>query len=209
MSDTNTLSTQDEMVTLTISALMLVNIKHHTGTLPFDWKKVPEDKLKAVVEYLIDFGLRQSVGDADAGMKGKTNEERKQAVREKYDSFQKGILPSGGGGGGARLDVETRAEIAWLKTISDSGAAAKVNGKTVEDLLKSKMRAEIVNAFPGAENIEKRKEYLEKIQELFPEWRTKHRANNPVLASLIEIERAREKAIHEVSTIGVSSGMFT
>lgn len=199
---------QDTMITLNIHESMLVNIKHHTGTLPFNWEKVPEEKRQTVAEYLLDFGLRQSVGDADAGMKEKTKEERKEEVRKKYDNFQKGILPTGGGGGGARLDVETRAEIAWLKSITDSGAAAKVNGKTVEDLLKSKMRAEIVNAFPGAENIEKRKEFLEKIGELFTEWRTKHRENNPVLKSLIEIERMREQATHEASTVGVSSGMF-
>jgi len=200
---------QTAMITLNIHQYMLVNLKHHTGTLPFNWEKMPESARTAVAEYLLDFGLRQSCGDADAGMKDKTKEERKEAVREKFDNFTKGLLPSGGGGGGARLDAETRAEIVWLKSIADSGAAAKVNGKTVEDLLKGKMRAEIVNALPGDENKDKREEFLGKIGEMFAEWRVKHREANPVLRSLIEIEKTREAALNEASAIGISSGMFS
>ena len=178
-----------------------VALKHHDAPVSFDLSKVPEDKLAQVVEYGLVFGLRQSAGDSDAGMKDDTLAKRKAAVRKKFDAFQAGTVPSGGGGGGATLAPEVRAEIVWVKMGLSGKAIAKVNGKTVAEHLLGKLRAEVYNL---TDEGEERKTMLESLPELFPEWRIQNRKDNEVLAGLIEAEKALDAA--KQKTASVSGG---
>jgi hypothetical protein len=97
------------MINIRVSNVMSVNLKHHGEPVEFDWAKVPEDKRQSVAEYLFDFALRQSPGDADAGLKDKSLADKKKAVRAKFDKFQEGETPSGGGGRGSTLSDEHQA----------------------------------------------------------------------------------------------------
>jgi hypothetical protein len=65
--------------------------------------------------YFLANGLRQSIGDADAGKAGTT--EGRKAYEAKRDSIAKGEIPSGGGRGGPRLSYEDRAERDVLEDI--------------------------------------------------------------------------------------------
>jgi len=87
-----------------------VNLKYDNGfefTLndkPVDW-----------ILYFLANGLRQSIGDADAGKAGTS--EGLESYTKKRDSIAKGEIPSGGGRGGPRLSYEDRAERDVLEDI--------------------------------------------------------------------------------------------
>lgn len=176
-----------------------VALKHHDVPVSFDLSKVPEDKLAQVVEYGLVFGLRQSAGDSDAGMKDDTTAERKAAVRKKFNAFQAGIVPSGGGGGGATQSPEIRAEIVWVKMGLSGKAIAKVNGKTVAEHLLGKLRVEVYNL---TDEGEERTTMLKSLPDLFPDWRIQNRKDDAVLAGLIEAEKALDAAKAKTASVG-------
>ena len=99
-------------VSLTVSSSMSINLPKHKEPVEFDWDKVPMEKRQALAEYLINFGLRQSSGDAAAGVKG--DADALKAVRAKFDKLQEGELPSGGGGRGSSLSEVEQAMLALL-----------------------------------------------------------------------------------------------
>jgi hypothetical protein len=135
------------MTTLRVSTTVSVNLKHHNTPVTFDWAKVPEEKRQALAEYLFDFALRQSPGDADSGMakKGKSPAECKKAVREKFDRIALGDIPAGGGGGrGATLDDEDEA----LRRMWNSGkkVADEVKVGEFHKELAARVRKDIIAA---------------------------------------------------------------
>jgi hypothetical protein len=92
------------MVTVRVSAAYMINLKHHKEPVEFDLAKMDESRRQAFVEYCLDWTMRQSPGDADAGLKDKSVDVKRAAVRAKFDKLASGELPSGGGGRGASLE---------------------------------------------------------------------------------------------------------
>ena len=90
--------------------VLAVNLKYDNG-----YEFTLADKSIDWVLHFLANGLRQSIGDADAGKAG-TNEGKK-AYEAKRDSIAKGEIPSGGGRGGPRLSYEDRAERDVLEDI--------------------------------------------------------------------------------------------
>ena len=87
-----------------------VNLKYDNG---FEFTLA--DKSIDWILYFLANGLRQSIGDADAGKAGTS--EGRESYTKKRDSIAKGEIPSGGGRGGPRLSYEDRAEREILEDI--------------------------------------------------------------------------------------------
>lgn len=74
-----------------------ITLKYH-GPQTIDLKDMSPEWL----EWAIANGVRQSCADADAGKANTKDGE--DAVLEKFSRIKAGNIPSGGGGGGARID---------------------------------------------------------------------------------------------------------
>jgi len=100
--------------TLVVSSSMSIMLPQHAEPVEFDWDKVPTESRQAIAEYLFNFALRQTSGDAVAGLKDKTDEDKRKAVKAKFDKIQSGEVPAGGGGRGASLSDEHQAMLYLL-----------------------------------------------------------------------------------------------
>ena len=98
-------------ISVNVPETVSVNIKHHTENLVVSLaEKSPE-----WWGWITAFAIRQSAGDADAGLKEETDAKRKEAVRAKFDKIAQGHVPSGGSGPGKpRLTFDVVAERAVL-----------------------------------------------------------------------------------------------
>lgn len=94
-------------------------------TFQVDFDKLPE----ASREYIIRYGLRQSLNDSVAGAEAKSDEALKRA-QARYDGLLDGTIREGSGGGAALSPYERalrQVVVDYLKSIgTKSGDAAKL-----------------------------------------------------------------------------------
>ena len=132
-----------ENITVSVPSSVLVDLKHHTEAMEASL----EGKSAEWFGWAIAFALRQSAGDADAGLKEGTDEEKRDAVKAKFDKLASGTIPSGGGGGrGASLGDDSEALHRWLLSEGHKGKK-----KDIRERLLSAVRATILNSVEPAQ----------------------------------------------------------
>lgn len=97
------------MIQVTVPATIELAIKHN-GNQMVDLSNMSPDWFA----WAIGNGIRQSAGDADAGLGEETIETRAAAVLAKFQRIAEGFIPSGGSGG-ARLSYTDKAWRVILK----------------------------------------------------------------------------------------------
>lgn len=173
-----------DMVTIRVSSTMSVNLPGINDPIEFDWAKVPETNRQEIAEYLCNFALRQSSGDAGAGEK---DAEKKAAlVRAKFDKIQSGEVPAGGGGG-PRLDPVKRAWIQFFVAQKTKVSGSGVSGKNLADAQRTACRQAILAMEPEAAA-----DIKEQVETRLDGWLAWMEANNPALVAMIAAERAKE-----------------
>lgn len=173
-----------DMVTIRVSNTMSVNLPGVAEPVEWDWAKVPEENRQAIGEYLLNFALRQSSGDAGAGEK---DAEKKGAlVRAKFDKIQSGEVPAGGGGG-PRLDPVKRAWIAYFVAMKTKVSGIGVSGKNLADAQRTACRQAILAMEPEA-----KARIKEEVETRLDGWLAWMEANNPALQAMIAAEKAKE-----------------
>lgn len=137
------------------------------------WHKDPinvalGDKTPAWWGYVVEFALRQSAGDADAGMKEETEAKRREAVRAKFDKLARGEVPSGGRGPSGPRDADAKADSDWLASKGYKGAI-----KELDERWKGYVRALVIKKNADLARVENRDALeeavaanLEKVQEM-------------------------------------------
>lgn len=173
-----------DMVTIRMSGKMSVNLPGVNDPVEFDWDKVPESNRQEIAEYLCNFALRQSSGDAGAGEKDA--DKKAKLVRAKFDKIQSGEVPAGGGGG-PRLDPVKRAWIAYFVASKVKVSGVGVSKKNLEEAQRTACRQAILKMEPeAAANIK------EQVEARMQAWLAYMEANDPALVAMIAAEKAKE-----------------
>lgn len=176
----------DANITLVVSRTMSVMLPQHKEPVTWDWEKVPVESRQAIVEYLVNFALRQSPGDAAASLKDKTDKEKMDAVRAKFDKIQGGEVPAGGGGG-PRLDPVDRAWIGYFQASKVKEGGKPITGKNLAAAQRTACRQAILKMEP-----DKSGTIAKEVEERFDAWKAYMEGADPALIALIAAERAKD-----------------
>ena len=107
-----------ENITVSVPSSVRVDLKHHTEAMEASL----EGKSAEWFGWAIAFALRQSAGDADAGLKDETIEAKREAVWTKFHKLASGEIPKGGRGPtGSRLGNDAEALHQFLVAKGNKG----------------------------------------------------------------------------------------
>lgn len=93
------------------------------------------------------------------------------AKLEVFEKLRQGIIPSGGGGGGSRLDATSRGWIEYFRAIGHKEAGNPVNGKTVDRAIDWYCRDTLLQAHPAGSD--KRKDIESNMAKWLADYRDK------------------------------------